>query len=69
MRSNSAARLAESERAVFFARDDVLLKRYAESRRRHPLSHLGLTLPEALTQERRLLEPLRAKHGKPAPRH
>ncbi len=46
---------------VFFdARDDVLLKRYAESRRRHPLSHLGLTLTEALTQERRLLEPLRA---------
>jgi UPF0042 nucleotide-binding protein len=46
---------------VFFdARDDVLLKRYAESRRRHPLSHLGLTLTEALAQERRLLEPLRA---------
>jgi UPF0042 nucleotide-binding protein len=46
---------------VFFdARDDVLLKRYAESRRRHPLSHLGLTLLEALAQERRLLEPLRA---------
>jgi UPF0042 nucleotide-binding protein len=46
---------------VFFdARDDVLLKRYAESRRRHPLSHLGLTLSDALAQERRLLEPLRA---------
>lgn len=46
---------------VFFdARDDVLLNRYAESRRRHPLSHLGLTLLEALAQERRLLEPLRA---------
>jgi UPF0042 nucleotide-binding protein len=45
---------------VFFdARDDILLKRYAESRRRHPLSHLGLTLLEALAQERRLLEPLR----------
>jgi len=44
----------------FDARDDVLLKRYAETRRRHPLSHLGLTLNEAIALERRMLEPLRA---------
>ncbi|MFZ5638259.1 MAG: RNase adapter RapZ [Pseudomonadota bacterium] len=49
---------------VFFdARDDMLLKRYAETRRRHPLSHLGLTLQEALALERRMLEPLRAMAG------
>jgi UPF0042 nucleotide-binding protein len=49
---------------VFFdARDDMLLKRYAETRRRHPLSHLGLNLQEALTLERRMLEPLRAMAG------
>jgi UPF0042 nucleotide-binding protein len=38
----------------------VLIKRYAETRRRHPLSHLGLTLHEAIALERRMLKPLRA---------
>lgn len=47
---------------VFFdASDDVLLKRYAETRRRHPLSHLGLALADAIALERRILEPLRAQ--------
>lgn len=47
---------------VFFdASDDVLLKRYAETRRRHPLSHLGLTLADAIALERRILAPLRAQ--------
>jgi len=46
---------------VFFdATDDVLLRRYAETRRRHPLSHRGLALAEAIAQERTLLRPLRA---------
>ena len=40
------------------ADDDVLLKRFSETRRRHPLSRSGLGLQEALVQERRLLEPL-----------
>jgi UPF0042 nucleotide-binding protein len=40
------------------ADDDVLLKRFSETRRRHPLSRSGLGLKEALVQERRLLEPL-----------
>lgn len=44
----------------FDASDEVLLKRYAETRRRHPLSYLGLTLAEAITLERRMLKPLRA---------
>ena len=46
---------------VFFdTRDDVLLKRYADTRRRHPLSHLGLALADAIALERQVLKPLRA---------
>jgi UPF0042 nucleotide-binding protein len=40
------------------ADDEVLLKRYSETRRKHPLSVTGATLLEAIRQERRLLEPL-----------
>jgi UPF0042 nucleotide-binding protein len=35
-----------------------LLRRYAETRRRHPLSREGLDLREAIAAERRLLEPV-----------
>ena len=46
---------------VFFDADDaVLIKRYAETRRRHPLSHLGLALADAIALERQALKPLRA---------
>jgi len=46
---------------VFFdTRDEVLLKRYADTRRRHPLSHLGLALADAIALERQVLKPLRA---------
>ena len=45
---------------VFFdAEDAVLLKRYADTRRRHPLSARGLALAEAIAAERQLLQPLR----------
>ena len=37
------------------ASDDVLLKRYSESRRRHPLSEQGLELRAAIARERELL--------------
>lgn len=37
------------------SRDDVLIKRYSETRRRHPLSADGLSLADAIAQERRLL--------------
>ncbi|HBK44906.1 MAG TPA: RNase adapter RapZ [Xanthomonadaceae bacterium] len=43
----------------FDASDEALLKRYADTRRRHPLSHQGLSLPEAIARERELTEPLR----------
>jgi len=49
-------------RLLFFeASDDALIKRYSDTRRRHPLSHLGMALPEAITRERALTEPLRAQ--------
>ncbi len=43
----------------FEADDDTLLARYADTRRRHPLSQLGLSLPEAIAHERTLTAPLR----------
>ncbi|WP_024889731.1 RNase adapter RapZ [Luteimonas huabeiensis] len=47
-------------RLVFFdTADPVLIKRYAETRRRHPLSHRGLSLADAIAQERQILRPLR----------
>ncbi len=40
------------------AEDDVLLRRYAETRRRHPLAGAGRSLADAIAEERRLLHPL-----------
>lgn len=40
------------------SRDDVLIKRYSESRRRHPLSGNNHSLADAIARERRLLRPL-----------
>jgi RNase adapter protein RapZ len=41
-------------------RDEVLLKRYADTRRRHPLGRGDTRLGEAIALERRLLRPLMA---------
>lgn len=38
------------------AKDETLLKRFSETRRRHPLADEGLTLPEAIHEERMRLE-------------
>jgi UPF0042 nucleotide-binding protein len=38
--------------------DDMLLKRYGETRRKHPLSAAGLSLREAIERERELLGPI-----------
>jgi UPF0042 nucleotide-binding protein len=47
-------------RLVFFETNDaVLLKRYADTRRRHPLSALGLALADAIALERQVLKPMR----------
>jgi UPF0042 nucleotide-binding protein len=40
------------------ASDEVLLKRYAETRRKHPLVTGEVSLREAIATERRLLEPI-----------
>jgi UPF0042 nucleotide-binding protein len=40
------------------ANDEVLLKRYAETRRKHPLVTAEISLREAIASERRLLEPI-----------
>ncbi len=40
------------------ADDRTLLKRFSETRRRHPLSREGLSLAEALEREREVLEPI-----------
>ncbi|HWQ94120.1 MAG TPA: RNase adapter RapZ, partial [Gammaproteobacteria bacterium] len=47
---------------IFFldADEKILLKRFSETRRKHPLTNQGLPLAEALTQERKLLEPMLA---------
>lgn len=44
----------------FDTRDEILLKRYSETRRRHPLSHTGLALADAIVLERQVLRPVRA---------
>jgi UPF0042 nucleotide-binding protein len=46
-------------RLVFLdTRDDVLIRRFNETRRRHPLSRSGLPLAEAIAHERDMLRPL-----------
>jgi UPF0042 nucleotide-binding protein len=44
---------------LFLQADDAtLLKRFSETRRRHPLSDAGMPLADAIEEERRLLEPI-----------
>ncbi|MCK9237223.1 MAG: RNase adapter RapZ [Thiopseudomonas sp.] len=40
------------------ANDETLLKRFSETRRRHPLTNDTRSLPEAIADEKRLLEPI-----------
>ncbi|WP_407352422.1 RNase adapter RapZ [Luteimonas sp. R10] len=58
---SAVAELGFDPKLVFFdTADTVLLKRYADTRRRHPLSHVGLALADAIALERQVLKPLRA---------
>ncbi len=41
-------------------REDVLIKRFSDTRRRHPLTAGGMPLADAIALERRLLKPLTA---------
>ncbi len=46
---------------LFFDADkEVILRRYNETRRKHPLTDADTPLPEAIEKERRLLEPIAA---------
>ena len=48
-------------RLIFLdTRDEVLIKRYSDTRRRHPLSQQGQPLARAIAEERQRLGPLRA---------
>jgi RNase adapter protein RapZ len=42
------------------ADDDTLVRRYSETRRRHPMSDLG-TVRDGIARERKMLEPLRER--------
>ena len=45
---------------IFVTADkSVLIKRFSETRRRHPLTRQGQVLPDAIESEKKLLEPLR----------
>jgi RNase adapter protein RapZ len=48
----------DCELIFLVANDDELLRRFAETRRAHPLSRHGESLREAIAMERRLLEPV-----------
>jgi UPF0042 nucleotide-binding protein len=53
--------LGIDHKLVFFdTRDEVLLKRYSDTRRRHPLSHDGLPLADSIRLERQAMRPLQA---------
>ena len=57
---SEVGKLGLDPKLVFLdAGDDALLKRYADTRRRHPLSHHGLLLGDAIALERQVLKPLR----------
>lgn len=56
--SELAAAGVQAHLVFLDCRDDVLIKRYSETRRRHPLATRGLSLADAIIEERKLLRPL-----------
>ena len=57
-----AASLGVDARLLYFeASDEILLRRFADTRRRHPLTRLGLSLPDSITRERQVTAPLRSE--------
>lgn len=52
---------APQAKTLFLDADEsILLKRFSETRRRHPLTNSGLSLRDAIKEEKKLLEPVRA---------
>ncbi len=56
--ANLASNGITSQLIFLDARDEVLFKRYSDTRRRHPLTSDKVSLSDAIKLERRLLEPL-----------
>ncbi len=52
------SRQIDSEILYLSCETDTLLKRFSETRRRHPLTYDGLSLAEAIEREQQLLEPI-----------
>ncbi len=52
------ARGAETQVLFLTAQDEVILRRYSETRRKHPLTGAERSLAEAVQRERKLLEPI-----------
>jgi UPF0042 nucleotide-binding protein len=50
----------QAELLFLDSNEEVLLKRYSETRRKHPLSNGSRSLPDAIAEERRRLRPLAA---------
>jgi len=51
--------MVDDMRFIFLdARDDTLIQRFSETRRRHPLGDENMTLAESIQRERDLLEPV-----------
>ena len=55
------AQRIEYEILFLDAPDDVLMRRYSETRRRHPLMSDGMTIEQAMHREEELLRPLRER--------
>ena len=51
----------DPEVVFLYADDDILMRRYSETRRRHPLAQDGTPLSDSLQAERVVLDPLRER--------
>lgn len=54
------ARGVETQVIFLTAQNAIILRRYGETRRKHPLTDADLSLAEAIQQERKLLKPIAA---------
>lgn len=52
------AKYAACDLVYLDAKDDILISRFSETRRRHPLTTLERSLPEAIEEESKLLVPI-----------
>ncbi|HTU83617.1 MAG TPA: RNase adapter RapZ [Candidatus Acidoferrales bacterium] len=57
---DEAIRTQNAQLLFLDAHDDALIRRFSQTRRRHPLRHAG-SLPEAIEADRRVLAPLRER--------